>query len=457
MTECSGQKFKAFKSSLLRGASFIIFLCFCGCHRTFQPQGTYVEQALLERAGAAVAVTETLALKAGESQVPVSLLNSRLDAESAAQIALLNNPALKMEMMGIGIKAADLEATMLLPNPSLAFSLFFPSRSSLDKGVEAGISYKIVDLFLMPYRRQAAREAYFSEQMRVLKEALKLINQVKEVFYSLQEARSIVKTTELIKLAAEVKFMLAEKLHAQGNIGDAIFFEAEMELWEAKQDEAEAKINFESSLSKLAVLLGVDHGTISIKEEAEESAPPLVLNEIDRVACDRIDLAILNYDLRRLYSMRPLYSPLSYTFSSLGIDFKHDPEKYDALGPSGVLDIPLFNSGQSDRQRLDYEIGALCFQRQMAWMTAKEEISASIKKYAAAKDKLSFAKERADSAKSSFTSELNLYNVMNVTPLELLDAKRRELEASKRYHQVRGEAMREAVRLKRAMQISLND
>lgn len=458
MIKYSGQKQNGNESPFLKGAVFVFcLLLLTGCHRSFHPQGVYVEEALFERTGAAVAVRETLAFRAWEPCLPDTLLNKPLDAESAAQIALLNNPFLKSEMMGIGIKGADVESAMLLPNPSLALSLFFPDRSGLDTGVEAGITYKIVDLLLLPYRTRAAKEAYCSEQLRVLKEALKLIGEVQEAFYTLQEAQALVKAAAMIKEAAEIKFMLAAKLHEEGNIGDTVFFDAETEVWQAKEDEAASKIYWEGSQSKLAILLGVSQSALSINEESVESAPPHISDEIDTAAGNRVEIALLNHELRRFYSMRPIYSPLSYTFSTLGINFKHDPEKYNAAGPSAGLEIPLFNSGQSDRHRLDYEIGALHFQRQMAWIRAKGELAASIQKYKTAQEKFSFASERAESAKSIFLSDLSLYNVMNISPLALMDAKKRELEAYVRQTQTKAEAMREAVRLKRAMQISLND
>lgn len=428
-----------------------------GCQKGGHPSGALVESSLSERTGLKIFVEETLSFHNPCPCYADSLLNKPLNAETAAKVALLLNPSLKTEMMGIGIKGAELQAAMLFPNPSFAFSLFFPDKNALDIGVDAGLSYRIIDLFLMPFRKKSAGEAYRGEEMRVVKEALKLINHVKEAFYLYQEALLQNTLAELSVEASDIKTAIARQLYEEGCIGSELFYGILAEMWESRELMSLRSKMAAERRAALSCLLGVSCDDFSINLDVEEEAIPCSSENIWDFVCSRVDVAIAEREVKRLLALRPTFSPLSYTFASLGIGYEHDPEKYNAVGPSASFDLPLFNTGRSDRIRLDYEIGTAFFQKEMAVIQAVQELKASLKTYEAAKERLVFAGEMASSAEEQFDSAFRLYNVMNIDPLELLEAKKSEIRAKSNKVLARLEAMRESVRFQRALHISLND
>ena len=86
------------------------------------------------------------------------LLADGITADEAVQVCLLSNPGLQAAFLNIGMARADLVQSGLLSNPTLGMSLRLPSGGGL-ANLEAGIAQNIADLWQLPIRKQAARQA----------------------------------------------------------------------------------------------------------------------------------------------------------------------------------------------------------------------------------------------------------------------------------------------------------
>lgn len=84
------------------------------------------------------------------------LLSGGPTSNKAVQLALLNNPRLRFELLAVGIGRAQVMQSALFTNPVLALSVRFPDGGGLSK-LEMGLSQNIAELWQIPLRMQAAQ------------------------------------------------------------------------------------------------------------------------------------------------------------------------------------------------------------------------------------------------------------------------------------------------------------
>lgn len=84
-----------------------------------------------------------------------SLLEGGVTADEAAQLAVLNNPAVQSTLLRIGISQAEVVQAGLLTNPTLTLTLRFPDGGGL-ANFEVAVSQMIAELWQIPARVRSA-------------------------------------------------------------------------------------------------------------------------------------------------------------------------------------------------------------------------------------------------------------------------------------------------------------
>ncbi len=88
------------------------------------------------------------------------LLARPLTAESAVRVALLNSPAVAVQLEAVGVATADFVTAAQVRNPEFYIAFRPPDRrppSATD--IEATMSEDVLDLLLLPLRKQIAQRA----------------------------------------------------------------------------------------------------------------------------------------------------------------------------------------------------------------------------------------------------------------------------------------------------------
>src|SRR6266508_6780809 len=123
-----------------------------------------------------------------QAQAAVSFLLSRpLTAESAVQIALLNNHTLQATYEELGIAQADLVEAGLLRNPIFTFERRFPGQA-----LEAYLLKEFIDILLLPLRKRIAAAQFEVAKLRVGHEILSATAEVRGAFYQHQGDQQLV-------------------------------------------------------------------------------------------------------------------------------------------------------------------------------------------------------------------------------------------------------------------------
>ena len=186
------------------------------------------------------------------------LLAQPLTAESAVQIALLNNPGLQASYGHLGIAEADLVQASRWKGPTFSFARL---RRGDETEFERSVFFDILGLISIPLSTKVERRRFESEQARAASEALRVALETRKAFFSAVAAEEGVRYMEQVKLAAEASAELARRMAAAGNwpklsqAREQVFYaETTAQLARVTQ----ARVSARERLSRLMGLWGED-------------------------------------------------------------------------------------------------------------------------------------------------------------------------------------------------------
>ena len=311
-----------------------------------------VADAVRARTGREVRWQEDAVARAENLRSVRALLKKPLNAGTAAQIALLNNPGLQATFEEIGVSAADLREAGAWKNPTLDLSVRFPDRPPSGVNAEEAVIFNLLDLFMVPLRRRVAAEQMQAAQLRVADEALRLVAEVKGAVWRLQGDEQLTGRLKLVRDAASAGLDLAQKQHAAGNITDLALMQQQAGYSQARIEVAMAEGETRAHREKLTRLLGVWGSDTGWKVGGElpplpKSDPALAGLESLAVA-QRLDLAAARAELGGV--VRALGLTKAYRFVGaleFGIDTERDTDRTNITGPQLSVELPIFNQGQA--------------------------------------------------------------------------------------------------------------
>jgi cobalt-zinc-cadmium efflux system outer membrane protein len=362
------------------------------------------------------------------------MLQGRLGADEAVQIALLNNRRLQATYEDLGVAQADVVQAGLLRNPIFDGDVKFVEGGG-GSLVELAVAQDFLDLLFIPLRRRIAAASFESEKLRVTGAALDLVGEVRVAYYTHAAGEQALELRRTVAAATEASYDLARRMRDAGNI-TALDLANDRALREqSKLDLARAEATVLDSHERLNVLLGLWGPDAAWSAEGRLRDPAgdeAVAGDVERRAVERsIELALARRQVEsaaRTLGIRRSLGLLPE--ASLGAAAEREPDGGWAAGPSLSLPIPLFDQGRAAtagaRARLERA-------RQEYVATAVEVRSAA----RAARDRLLAARARADyyrrvilPLRHEITEQTQRqYNAMLVGAFQLLQARQAEIEA----------------------------
>ena len=238
---------------------------------------------------------------AGSAKARVDqLLKKSLTADSAVQIALLNNRGLQAALNELGIAEAQMVIASLPPTPRFAIS----SRTgTLSLEIERQIVGSIFALATLPARADAARDRFQSAQLRAAEAVLKLAADTRRQYFRAVAANAQAAFYLEAKASTEAATQLFKRLGESGGINKLdqareFAFDAELGA-QLAQD----RLHQRQERERLVRLLGIWGD--DLKFRLPGSLPPLPrLPSIKAVEAEalrkRIDIQIARGDLNLL-------------------------------------------------------------------------------------------------------------------------------------------------------------
>ena len=186
------------------------------------------------------------------------LLARPLSAESAVQIALLNNKGLQAAYNELALAETDLVEQSLPPNPVFSISRITGNGAS---EIERQVVGDILALATLPFRSDIARDRFRQAQLRAAQATLRLATEVRRAYVRAVAGNEMVALLTDAKATAESTAQLAVKLGETGSLNKLDPAREQVFYAETTADLATARQTAASARERLARLMGLwDHG-----------------------------------------------------------------------------------------------------------------------------------------------------------------------------------------------------
>src|SRR5882724_11498543 len=159
---------------------------FAGCASVNLSAGfPEVSTAVEERYAARIVWNRGTELDQEAAEKLRSLLQRKLTADDAVQIALLNNRDLQAVYTELGVAQADLVQAGLFRNPILDAAVQFP-LSGIRPDIQLSVVVSFLDAFYVPLRKRVAAAQFEEAKLRVTGAVLDFALQVRAAVYAQQ-------------------------------------------------------------------------------------------------------------------------------------------------------------------------------------------------------------------------------------------------------------------------------
>ncbi len=254
-------------------------------------------------------------------------LEDGLTVEEAAEVALINNPALQAAMYEIGVSRAELVQAGLLSNPTLGVALRLPAGGGL-ANVDFDLAQSIAELWQIQPRTQAAERDLEQTILRVARLAVETAAQAREGYYRVVGAE---RRLALAVENQEISRQILELSEVRRDAGAGS--ELDVNLTRGVQLEVElavrlARLEAASARRALATILGLptDASKLNLLNGFPELPErDLIDEELIRLAGDeRLDVMVLRESAYSAEARLILEHRRTFANVSLGVAFERD-------------------------------------------------------------------------------------------------------------------------------------
>ncbi len=421
------------------GWLIIVVLFFSGCTSIALNAGFDDIKAIVEdRSGIQIFWNTGSDLDRQASEKLRSLLDGKLTAEEAVQVALLNNRDLQALYSELGIAQADLVQAGLLSNPIFDAAVKFPRPGGGRPDLELSAVMNFLDIFYLPLRRRVAAARFEQVKTAVAGSVLEFAGRVRSAFYQYQAAEQNLELRQAIVQALDASFEIARRLSAAGNITDLDLARERAQFEASKLALRSAEVTVRQSREELNILMGLwgkqtewesDRRLPDIPEQAVQT------EGLERLALER-SVDLLNARQRIMLAGNQLgFNRWTALMPELHAGPLGEREEGSwSLGPTLEFPIPLFDQGQA---RIGRAVAELRRSQQEFYALAVRIRSTA----RALQDRLEGARDRAVyyrdillPLRERIVNEAQLqYNAMQLGPFQLLQAREQQIETANAY------------------------
>jgi outer membrane protein TolC len=282
------------------------------------------------------------------------LLKRPLTADSAVQIALLNNLGLQAAYNELGIAESVRVRQSLPPNPSVSISRI---SGSVETEIDRQIVANILALATLPVRTEIAANRFRQAQLVAALETLRVAAKARRAYYRIVAAHELVNLLAQANSAAETTAQLAKRLGETGAMNkldqarEQVFYaDLTTQLATARQHAMSAREQLIRSLG----LWGTDLAFTLPKSLPALPSRPRTLPAVEQEAVNRrVDLQIARIELDTLAKSYGLTQATRF-INVLDAGYADKITKNNETGEhilergfTVVFEVPLFDFGEA--------------------------------------------------------------------------------------------------------------
>jgi len=369
----------------------------------------------------------------------IGLLAEPLTAASAMRIALLNNHALRALYHELGVAEAELVGAGLLPNPVLHANVRLGLGPS-GTGAELGLVQDLIGALQIPLKKRVAAAKLATAKLEVADAVLALAFDTKATFYHLQGAAQMLELRRAVVRGAAASRQVAERQFVAGTITDlalameqALYGDATVEL---TITESALRADREDLNTLLGVVDEATAWTMAPHLGALPADPLPATTALESLALQqRLDLEatrLRTASERAQYRLGSVYGLIPA--ASLGSAAAREVDGGWSVGPALEIPIPLFDQSQAALAATTARIAAGGERSAALAVRIRADVRrARIRLDAAAARAAQYQRTLVPLAIRVTTATQHQYNGMLTGVFQLLQAKRNEIDAGRRY------------------------
>jgi outer membrane protein TolC len=280
------------------------------------------------------------------------LLKRPLTADTAVQIALLNNRGLQAAYNELAIAEAIMVGESLPPNPTISLSRI---AGSGEVEIERRIIADILALATLPARADVAAERFRQAQLRAIAETLRVAADARRAYYRAMAGRELVGFLSQAQTAAETATQLAKRLGESGALNKLDQAREQVLYADITTQVARARQRAGSERERLIRALGLWGNDLNFQLANALPALPRRPQALPAVEADavrrRVDLQIARIEVAALAKSYGLSQATRFInlLEVAGVSKTTHPPDGDSVRQRGIeveFAVPLFDFGQ---------------------------------------------------------------------------------------------------------------
>ena len=365
-----------------------------------------------------------------------ALLQKKLAADDAVQIAMLNNRDLQAIYTDLGVAQADLVQAGLFRNPILDAAVLFP-LSGVRPDLQLSVVISFLDALYVPLRKRVAAARFEEAKLRVTGAVLDLAAQVRRAFHEHQANEQMLELRQTIVQALTASWEVSRRLHEAGNITDLDQARDRAAAEVSRLALRSAEIVVRQSREHLNDLMGTwgeQTGWEIDGRLPDIPAEPVPVNGLERVALSRsIDLSqarqrIITAGQQLGYDRATALIPET----ELGVGAER--EEGWKVGPVLSVPIPLFDQGQARVGRAVAELRRSQQEYYALAVRVRATARAVRDRMVGAEDRALYYRDILLPLQERIVNEAQLqYNAMQIGIFHLLRDRERQIETGVAY------------------------
>lgn len=406
-------------------------LALTGC-ASFSPDGGMDKVAALsrERTGQGVAAQRTQADADAAAARSAEILKASLTADTAVELALLNNAGLQASLAELGIAEADLVQAGRLRNPVFGFGRL-AGGGALE--IDRSLMFDLLGLLSMPAATKVQQRHFEQVQLEAAQATVNLATQARLAYFNALAAQELVSYFEQVHDAADAAAELARRMQKAGNFSALEQLREQSFQADAVADLSRSRQAAVTERERLARVLGVGSGFTLPEHLPELPAEAMAPQAAEQTAIDR-RLDVLAAKRRAEASAAELGLTQATRFVNvLDLGYQNRSERGTASLAQGYevsLALPLFDSGSARNVRAEAVYRQALQRTAEAALNAQSEVREAHAGYRSAYALARHYRDEVLPLKQRIADETLLrYNGMLVGVFELLADAREQIRS----------------------------
>lgn len=375
-----------------------------------------------ERTGHSVKQEKTDGDAAATQSTIDQLLTTPLTADSAVQIALMNNRGLQASLAELGVSEADRVQAGRLRNPGFSFSRL---HNGQDNEIDRGVLFDLVGLLTLPLRSNMESRRFEQAKLQTASEAVRLAANTRRAYFNAVAAAQSAQFMVQVKTSAEAGAELAQSMAKVGNFSKLDYAREQVFYADAATQLARATHNATATREQLARLMGLWGAKTAFKIPDRlpdlPSAPKDMANIETQAMQQRLDVQMARRDTEATASALGLSKATSFVnVLDAGYINKNETAKPRANGYEVSLELPLFDWNSRSRKAESMYMAAVNRTADTA-IRARSEVREAYSAYRTTYDIARHYRDEVVPLRKQISDEMLLrYNGMLTSVFELL-------------------------------------